>query len=177
MKHGSDAASRIAAISKGFLETIMANTNGGPEQQGAQPSIGVLGQYIKDLSFENPNAPRSLMALTGQPSVNIQFKVNSTPLSATDYEVELMVEGKAQHEQMVLFNIELVYAGIFRLGNVPEDIAQQIVLIECPRLLFPFARNIVATAIRDGGFPPLMIDPVDFAALYRERIQQVQAPQ
>ena len=155
----------------------MANTNGGPDQKGAQPSIGVLGQYVKDFSFENPNAPRSLMALTGQPSVNIQFNVNATPLSATDHEVELRVEGKAEHEQMVLFNIELVYAGIFRLGNVPEEIVQQIILIECPRLLFPFARNIVAGAIRDGGFPPLMIDPVDFAALYRERFQQAQTPQ
>ena len=78
---------------------------------------------------------------------------------------------------MVLFNIELVYAGIFRLGEVPEDIAQQIVLIECPRILFPFARHIIANTIRDGGFPPLMIDPVDFGALYRERFQQAQPSQ
>ncbi|HLL26356.1 MAG TPA: protein-export chaperone SecB [Xanthobacteraceae bacterium] len=155
----------------------MANTNGGPDPEGAQPAIGVLGQYIKDLSFENPNAPRSMMTLSQQPSVNIQFNVNAKPLSSTDYEVELAVEGKAQHQEMVLFNIELVYAGVFRVGNVPEDIAQQIVLIECPRMLFPFARHIIANAIRDGGFPPLMIDPVDFAALYRERYQQAQAPQ
>jgi preprotein translocase subunit SecB len=114
MKRGSDAACRFAAISQGFLETIMANTNGGPEQQKA-PAIGVLGQYIKDLSFENPNAPRSMMALAQQPAINIQFNVNAKPLSATDYEVELVVEGKALHEQMVLFNIELVYAGVFRL--------------------------------------------------------------
>jgi preprotein translocase subunit SecB len=177
MKRGSDADPRFAAFSKGFLETIMASTNGGPEQQKASPAIGVLGQYIKDLSFENPNAPRSMMALAQQPAINIQFNVNAKPLSATDYEVELVVEGKALHEQMVLFNIELVYAGVFRLGDVPEDMAQQIVLIECPRMLFPFARHIIANAIRDGGFPPLMIDPVDFGALYRDRFQQAQAPQ
>ena len=154
----------------------MASTNGGPEQRAA-PAIGVLGQYIKDLSFENPNAPRSMMALSQQPAVDIQFNVNAKPLSGTDFEVELVVEGKAQHEEMVLFNIELVYAGVFRLGDVPQDIAQQIVLIECPRVLFPFARHIIANTIRDGGFPPLMIDPVDFAALYRERFQQAQTPQ
>ena len=154
----------------------MASTNGGPEQQKA-PAIGVLGQYIKDLSLENPNAPRSMMALAQQPAVNIQFNVNAKPLTGTDYEVELVVEGKAQYEQMVLFNIELIYAGVFRLGDVPEDMAQQIVLIECPRMLFPFARHIIANAIRDGGFPPLMIDPVDFGALYRDRFQQAQAPQ
>jgi preprotein translocase subunit SecB len=78
---------------------------------------------------------------------------------------------------MVLFNIELVYAGVFRLADAPQDMAQQILLIECPRMLFPFARYIIANAIRDGGFPPLMIDPVDFAALYRDRFQQAQAPQ
>jgi preprotein translocase subunit SecB len=155
----------------------MANTNGGPEQEKAPPSIGILGQYIKDLSFENPNAPRSIMTLSQQPAVNIQFNVNAKPLSATDYEVELAVEGKAQQEQMVLFNIELVYAGVFRLADLPPDVAQQVVLIECPRILFPFARHIIANAIRDGGFPPLMIDPVDFAALYRSRFQQAQAPQ
>jgi len=155
----------------------MANTNGGPEQSKAPASISVLGQYIKDLSFENPNAPRSMMALAQQPAVNIQFNVNAKPLSATEYEVELTVEGKAEHEKMVLFSIELVYAGIFRLTEVPQDVAQQLVLIECPRILFPFARYIIANAIRDGGFPPLMIDPVDFAALYHSRYQQPQPTQ
>jgi len=150
----------------------MANTNGGPGASAAPAAISVLGQYVKDLSFENPNAPRSMMALAQPPAVNIQFNVNAKPLSGTDYEVELAVEGKAEHEQMVLFHIELVYAGIFRLADVPQDVAQQVVLIECPRLLFPFARQIIADAIRDGGFPPLMIDPVDFAALYRNRFQQ-----
>jgi preprotein translocase subunit SecB len=154
----------------------MANSNGGPHEQRA-PAIGVLGQYIKDLSFENPNAPNSMMTLSAQPAVNIQFNVNAKPLSGTDYEVELAIEGKATHEQTVLFQIELVYAGVFRLGEVEQDVAQQIVLIECPRMLFPFARHIIANAIRDGGFPPLMIDPVDFAALYRSRFEPPQAAQ
>jgi preprotein translocase subunit SecB len=155
----------------------MANTNGGPDEPKAPAAISVLGQYVKDLSFENPNAPRSMMALSQQPAVNIQFNVNAKPLTGNDYEVELSVEGKAEHEQLLLFNIELVYAGIFRLGDVPQDAVQQVVLIECPRMLFPFARYVIANTIRDGGFPPLMIDPVDFGALYRNRFQQAQATQ
>ena len=153
----------------------MATTNGGPDTRAAAPSINVLAQYIKDLSFENPNAPKSIQALAQQPSVNIQFNVNAKPLSNTEFEVELKVEGKAEHELMVLFNVELVYAGVFRIMNVPPEVVQQIVLIECPRILFPFARQIVTDAIRNGGFPPLMIDPVDFAGLYRDRFPQQQA--
>jgi len=152
----------------------MATTNGGPGANAPQPSINVLGQYIKDMSFENPNAPNSLAGAAQPPAVNIQFNVNAKPLSNTDFEVELHVEAKAEHEQAVLFNVELVYCGIFRLMNVPAEILQQIVLIECPRMLFPFARQVIADVVRNGGFPSLMIDPVDFAALYRERFAQQQ---
>jgi preprotein translocase subunit SecB len=161
----------------------MATTNGG--QQGADANapqtggdqaaqINVLAQYTKDLSFENPNAPRSLQP-SQQPAINLQINVNSKALSETDFEIELMVEGKADAAGTVLFTFELVYAGIFRLTNVPKDAVQAVMMIECPRLLFPFAREIVSSAVRNGGFPPLMIDPVDFVALYRQKMQQVQA--
>jgi preprotein translocase subunit SecB len=152
----------------------MATTNGGPGTNAVMPSINVLAQYIKDMSFENPNAPNSLGAMAQSPSVNIKFNVNAKPLSNTDFEVELIVEGKAEHEQKVMFGVELVYSGIFRIMNVPPEVLQQVVLIECPRILFPFARQIVSDVIRNGGFPPLMIDPVDFAGLYRERFGQGQ---
>jgi preprotein translocase subunit SecB len=157
----------------------MATTNGGPETNTPPPSINVLGQYIKDMSFENPNAPNSLTGAAQPPAVNIKFNVNAKPLSNTDFEVELHVEAKAEHDPGVLFNVELVYCGVFRLMNVPAEIMQQIVLIECPRMLFPFARQVIADVVRNGGFPSLMIDPVDFAALYRERFaqQQQMAPQ
>jgi preprotein translocase subunit SecB len=158
----------------------MATTNGGqgaPEPQaGADqaPQINVLAQYTKDLSFENPNAPRSLQP-TQQPAINLQINVNSKTLSDTDFEIELIVEGKADSAGTVLFTFELVYAGIFRLTNVPKDAMQAVMMIECPRLLFPYAREIVSSAVRNGGFPPLMIDPVDFVALYRQRVTQNQA--
>jgi preprotein translocase subunit SecB len=141
-------------------------------EQAAQ--INVLAQYTKDLSFENPNAPRSLQP-SQQPSINLQINVNSKPLSDTDFEIELMVEGKADAAGTVLFTFELVYAGIFRLHNVPADAVQAVMMIECPRLLFPYAREIVSGAVRNGGFPPLMIDPVDFVSLYRQKMQQAQA--
>ena len=147
----------------------MSSTNGGPEQ-AAMPHIGVLAQYVKDLSFENPNAPRSLAPPTQQPTINIQVHVDAAPVSGTDFEVTLRLEGKAELQTMLLFSFELVFAGIFRIQNVPPESVQPVVLIECPRLLFPFAREIIATSVRNGGFAPLLLDPVDFVALYRQRL-------
>jgi preprotein translocase subunit SecB len=153
----------------------MSTTNGGPPPQMAMPQIGVLAQYVKDLSFENPHAPRSLAPSPQQPAINIQINVDAAQVSETDVEVTLKIEGKAEAQGMLLFNFELVFAGIFRIQNVPADSIQPIVLIECPRLLFPFAREIIATATRNGGFPPLMLEPVDFVALYRQRMAAAQA--
>ena len=137
------------------------------------PSFHVLAQYIKDLSFENPNAPNFARQTDQQPALKVQINVNAKPLSDTEFEVELMIEGKAEHGQTVLFAIDLVYAGVFRLQNIAKENVHPLVLIECPRLLFPFARQIIADAVREGGFPPLMLDPVDFAALYRQRAAQM----
>jgi preprotein translocase subunit SecB len=153
----------------------MSTTNGGPPPQMAMPQIGVLAQYVKDLSFENPHAPRSLAPSPQQPAINSQINVDAAQMSETDVEVTLKIEGKAEAQGMLLFNFELVFAGIFRIQNVPADSIQPIVLIECPRLLFPFAREIIATATRNGGFPPLMLEPVDFVALYRQRMAAAQA--
>jgi preprotein translocase subunit SecB len=156
----------------------MADTNGSPPPQMAMPQIGVLAQYVKDLSFENPHAPRSLAPSTQQPAINIQINVDAAPMSETDVEVSLRLEGKAESQGMLLFGFELVFAGIFRIQNVPPDSLQPMVLIECPRLLFPFAREIIATITRNGGFPPLLMEPIDFVALYRQRMAaaQQQAP-
>ncbi|MEP0521760.1 MAG: protein-export chaperone SecB [Hyphomicrobiales bacterium] len=149
--------------------------NGDGEQK--PPQINIIAQYIKDLSFENPKAPDSLRPREGGPNISINVNVNANPMSETDFEVDLKLESKATHEDDVLFNIELAYSGIFRLANVPKEHLHPLIMIECPRLLFPFARQIVASATRDGGFPPLLIDPVDFAALYRQRLEQIQAQQ
>jgi preprotein translocase subunit SecB len=152
----------------------MSTTNGdGGAAAAPQPQLSVLAQYIKDLSFENPNAPGSLMP-GQQPQINIQINVDANPLSDTDIEVALRLEGKAEHESNVMFAFELTFAGVFRIQNVPQESLQAIVLIECPRLLFPFAREIVASTVRNGGFPPLLLDPFDFVALYRQKMEQVQ---
>src|ERR1700735_4294265 len=153
----------------------MSEGNGGPQPQ-AMPQIGVLGQYVKDLSFENPNAPQSITPTPAgqQPSINIQVNGDAAPMSPTDFEVTLRLEGKAESQGMLLFNFELVFAGAFRVQNVPADSLQPVVLIECPRLLFPFAREIVATAVRNGGFAPLLLDPIDFVSLYRQRLAAAQ---
>jgi preprotein translocase subunit SecB len=148
----------------------------GQAQQG-QAQLSVLGQYIKDFSFENPNAPQSLQPTQTQPAINIQINVGVKQLAATDFEVALTLEGKADHSGTTLFGFELIFAGVFRIQNVPQETLQPLVMIECPRLLFPFAREIVATAVRNGGFPPLLLDPVDFVSLYQQRVAQMQAPQ
>jgi preprotein translocase subunit SecB len=154
-------------------------TNGGEEPQAQQnpPQLNVLGQYIKDFSFENPNAPRSLAPSQTPPSINIQINVGVGQLAPTDYEVSLKLEGKAEGAGTVLFAFDLTYAGVFRVQNVPQESVYPFVMIECPRLLFPFAREIVATSVRGGGFPPLLLDPVDFVALYRQRMAQLQQEQ
>jgi preprotein translocase subunit SecB len=141
----------------------------------AQPNIGVVAQYVKDFSFENPGAPASLRPRNSQPSINISIGVQSSGLSASEYEVELKINVNATDGQQVLFVIELVYAGVFRVANFPQEQLGAAVLIECPRLLFPFARQIVADASRNGGFPPLLIDPVDFVQLYRQQLQNAAA--
>ncbi len=155
--------------------------NGGPafnpQGQQAQPQLSVLAQYIKDFSFENPNAPRSLAPAQSQPAINIQINVAVGQLSETDYEVSLKLEGKADMTGTVLFAFDLMFAGAFRLQNVPQETLQPLLMIECPRLLFPFAREIVANAVRNGGFPPLLLDPVDFVTLYQQRVGQMQSPQ
>lgn len=140
-----------------------------------QPSMRILGQYLKDLSFENPNAPQTLAPQQTQPDINISVNVNARNLTPTDFEVELHLDAKATLQDKVIFAAELVYAGTFRLENFPAQRMHPAVLIECPRILFPFARQILAEATRNGGFPPLMLDPIDFTAMYQKRLQQQSA--
>jgi preprotein translocase subunit SecB len=144
-------------------------------QPGSQPSMRILGQYLKDLSFENPNAPQSLAPQQTQPDINIAVNVNARNLAPTDFEVELHLDAKATLQGKVIFATELLYAGAFRLENFPQNLLHPAVLIECPRMLFPFARQILADATRNGGFPPLMLDPIDFASMYQKRMQQQKA--
>ena len=153
----------------------MAETSGNGANNDQIPQLNVLVQYIKDFSFENPNAPRSLGPQEKSPNISIQVNVNARQLAETDFEVNLVLEGSAGEDATTLFKFELDYAGVFRIRNVPSADMHPIVMIECPRLLFPFARQIIADAVRNGGFPPLFIDPIDFQALFRQRVAELQA--
>ncbi|WP_186390222.1 MULTISPECIES: protein-export chaperone SecB [unclassified Stappia] len=156
----------------------MSDTNdaaaGQGNEAGAVPGMSILAQYIKDLSFENPNAPGSLQPQE-QPKLDINVNVGAQPMGENQFEVVLTLTATARTSAMTVFAIELVYGGLFRIVGVPEEHLHPFVLIECPRMLFPFARNILAEASRNGGFPPLMLDPIDFAALYRQNAAQAQA--
>jgi preprotein translocase subunit SecB len=144
--------------------------------QPTAPSIRVMGQYVKDLSFENPSAPDSLRQ-GSQPNINLGVDVRARGLDAETYEVELVISANAQGDQKALFIAELTYAGLFQIRNLDERARDAFLLIECPRIIFPFARRVLADATRDGGFPPLMLEPIDFAALYRQKAAQQQGDQ
>ncbi len=140
--------------------------------EAAQPSLAVSVQYVKDLSFENPGAPHTFGDLNPAPEIGVEMNVESNALQAGVYEVTLNVRARATRGDKTFFIVELAYAGIFLVQNVPEQHVGPLVGIECPRLLFPFARAIISNAVRDGGFPPLLINPVDFARLYQSAAQQ-----
>ena len=133
------------------------------------PLIGVEIQYIKDLSFENPAGPGSAAAVQNSPEVSVELSTSARQISKGQYEVCLIIHGQAMVEGSAVFIVELTYASIISLANVPDEAVQPVLLIEGPRLMFPFARNIIADITRDGGFPPLFLQPVDFMQLYQEQ--------
>jgi len=154
-------------------ETPPAGAN--PPEQAEAPRLMIQTQYIKDLSFENPRAPLSLEQSQQRPEIGVRVDVRAEGVADERYEVVLHLNVDAKAGEEPVFVMELSYAGVFHLMNIPKESLQPLLLVECPRLLFPFARRIVADATRDGGFPPLMIDPIDFVALYRRRQQEAQA--
>ena len=144
------------------------------------PPLSIHGQYLKDFSFENPNP---LEAFGGdhqdkQPQINIDIQVKAEPVGEKTFEVVLHVRAEAKREKSQLFLTEISYAGIVSLGDeVPQEHYGPLLMLHCPALLFPFARPLIADATRNGGFPPLMMDPVDFARLYHEQQTQTEQPQ
>ncbi|MEM1132154.1 MAG: protein-export chaperone SecB [Pseudomonadota bacterium] len=129
------------------------------------PAVGIISQYIKDMSVENPNAPDAYQ-WGGQPKIDVQFNIGSRKLNDEVHEVELKITVTATADQGTAFIVELAYAGLIGMRNVPEDQVQPFLYAEAPRILFPFARRILADAVRDAGFQPLMLEPIDFNALY-----------
>ena len=145
-------------------------TNNAPQQQLMLQKI-----YVKDLSFESPGAPNALRGRDKAPSININVNVNANPMTEKEFDVNLTLSAKAAFDKDVLFNVELIYGGVFRIEGFPQEHMLPILFIECPRLLFPFARQIIAEATRNGGFPPLMLDPIDFAQMFQQKLAEDQA--
>lgn len=144
--------------------------------EAGPPSMSVKAQYLKDMSFENPRAPASFIDNGQPPQFQVDVNVNAAGLGDHNYEVELSVAARANRGDMVAFVIEATYAGLFEIHNVPTEHLEAVMLVECPRLLFPFMRQIVCDATRNGNYPPLMLEPIDFFAIYqRNKTEQARA--
>ncbi len=155
-------------------ENTDAGAQGNGPDQGAMPSIQIAAQYIKDLSFENP----SMGINVRQPQIEFSVDLQARKMQeAGPYEVIMKLRVNASQEDKPVFLLEMAYGGIFVLDRVPEEAIQPVLLIECPRMRFPFVRRIVADLVSDGGLPPLMIEPIDFAQLYRARLARGGAEQ
>jgi preprotein translocase subunit SecB len=151
------------AEEEGFAGEQM--TNG----EDNMPQVAILSQYVKDLSFENPNAP-AVYQWQEQPQIGVDFNIGATKLNDDLHEVSLKIDVRATaNGGQTAFAIDLLYAGLIGIRNVTEDQIQPFLLAEAPRLLFPFARQIISHAVQDGGFPPLMLDPIDFNGLFLQR--------
>jgi preprotein translocase subunit SecB len=140
------------------------------------PQVGVISQYVKDFSFENPSAP-AVFQWQGQPQIDVQFNIGAVLVAEDLHEVSIRIEVTARAKEGTAFKVDVLYAGLFAIRNMPEEQMQPFLLAEAPRILFPFARRVIADAVRDGGFPPLLLDPIDFATLYMQRQAQLQADQ
>jgi preprotein translocase subunit SecB len=146
--------------------------------QGAtEPGIRILAQFIRDLSFENPRAPESLRAAAAaQPQIELGVEMNARARDDGLFEVDLKLSAQAGRDDGTLFVVELLYGGLFQIGGVGQEDIEPVLLIECPRYLFPFARRIIADLSSEGGFPPFLLDPIDFAAVYQARKADAGAP-
>jgi preprotein translocase subunit SecB len=132
------------------------------------PQVGILSQYVKDLSFENPNAP-AVYQWQNPPQINVDFNMGAAKLNDELHEVSLRIEVRATADGQTAYAVDILYAALIGMRNIPDDQVQPFLLAEAPRMLFPFARQIVAQTVRDGGFHPLMLDPIDFHAAYIQR--------
>lgn len=150
---------------------VLTNLDNANADANGQPAAGIITQYVKDLSVENPNAP-AVFQWTEQPKVDVQFNIGATPKGEEVNEVELKITVSATTEKGTAYIVELAYCGLIGMRNIPQEQAHAFLYAEGPRILFPFARRVISDAVQDAGFPPLMVEPIDFNGLY---IQQLQA--
>ena len=144
------------------------------EEANVAPKISIQAQYVRDMSFENVAVQKGDGRLDAKPDIQVGVNLDAKKRTDNQFEVILKVNATAKSDDAVMFIVELEYAGIFRVENVPEQQLHPVLLIECPRILFPFARRIVADATRDGGYPPLLLDMVDFAGIYTAEVKRRQ---
>ena len=147
-----------------------------PETSGGPLQITINTQYIKDFSFESPSAPQIFVPSAASPALDIGVNVQTRPLNEGVYEVVLLLKLDANIDNKKAFIVELAYAGVFTMPKMPEDQLKLFLLVEAPRMLFPFARSIVTNAVQDGGFPQLLLNPIDFYALYQQSAAQMDQP-
>jgi preprotein translocase subunit SecB len=159
------------ADDNGTLTDLNLEPSAGPNGADTQPSAGIIVQYVKDLSVENPNAP-DVFQWTDQPQIDLQMNIAANKVNEEIHEVELKMTVTATGEKGKFYLLELAYCALAGLRNIPDEHAHAFLYAEAPRLLFPFARRVIADATRDCGFPPFNMDPVDFGALYQQRIAQ-----
>jgi preprotein translocase subunit SecB len=152
---------------EGDVLTDLDTTNGADNQ----PVAGLLTQYVKDLSVENPKAPESFQ-WTGQPHLDVQFNIGSRKISDEVHEIELKISCSAKGDQGTFYIVELAYCGLVGMRNMADEQMHAFVYAEGPRILFPFARRVISDAVRDAGFAPLNLDPIDFNGLYLQQLQQ-----
>lgn len=158
------------AEDEGALDTLSPASNG----SDTMPQVGVVAQYVKDMSFENPNAP-VVFQWQSQPQTDVQVNIGTMLAGPDLHEVTIKIDITATATEGTAFRVELLYAGLFALTNIPADQLQPFLLAEAPRILFPFARKIIADATVEGGFPPLRLDPIDFTGLYLQSAAQAAA--
>ena len=172
-KQGVNDVPRIRNLP--FMTEIPAAPEATPDSL-VEPGIRILAQFIRDLSFENPRAPESLRATAAAiaPQIDMGVEMNAKGRDDGLFEVELKLSARATRDDGPVFHVELLYGGVFAIEGVPPEELEPVLLVECPRFLFPFARRIIADVTSEGGYPPFLIDPIDFAAVYAARKAQAQ---
>ncbi len=171
-----------ASDGNGASKTAAAKKTAPEEQPDTEDAqFGILAQFIKDLSFESPNAPLSLQAPGENPKLEVNVQVHAIKHTDDIYEVDLAFAAKAESDSGVIYNVELVYGGMFQAMSIPDEYMLPVLYVDAPIIIFPFMRRVVADLTRDGGFQPLMLDPIDFGILFQQNsenavIQDAQAP-
>lgn len=157
-----------------MTDTNAATTAAQDDTAVAETGIRIIAQFVRDFSFESPHAPDSLRAGSAAPAIDMGVEMNARGRPDGLFEVDLKLSARASRDEQPVFHVEVLYGGLFHIAGVPEDQLEAVLLIECPRFLFPYARRLISDVTTEGGFPPFLIDPIDFAGVYAARKAQAE---